>query len=113
MKLTYIFQILILDEATASVDSQTDSAIQATLAEVFTDCTILVIAHRLSTIMTCDKVIVLADGEVSSIEGIMLSLFVLLFYYLILIFYIYNTNNINTNNNNNNDDDDNMFIHTS
>ncbi len=57
-------RILVLDEATASVDSYTEREIQQALARLLVGRTALVIAHRLATIRNADRIIVLQDGEI-------------------------------------------------
>jgi len=59
-------RILILDDATSSVDATTESRIKAALAEVMEGRTTFVIAHRLSTIALADEVVVLEDGEIQA-----------------------------------------------
>jgi ATP-binding cassette, subfamily B, bacterial len=57
-------EIVILDEATAHLDSESEVAVQEALAQALTGRTSLVIAHRLSTILNADKVIVLDEGRI-------------------------------------------------
>ncbi|MET0068716.1 MAG: ABC transporter ATP-binding protein/permease [Candidatus Thiodiazotropha sp.] len=57
-------RILIFDEATSSLDSKTEQAIQETLREVAKDHTTLVIAHRLSTVVDADRILVMEGGRI-------------------------------------------------
>lgn len=61
-------KILILDEATAAVDLETDDLIQATIRKEFRDCTVLTIAHRLNTIMDYDRIMVLEKGCIAELD---------------------------------------------
>lgn len=57
-------QLLILDEPTSQLDSETERAIQVAMDQLSDNCTLLVVAHRLSTIAQADQIIVLAEGRV-------------------------------------------------
>ncbi|KAK2178758.1 hypothetical protein NP493_528g01014 [Ridgeia piscesae] len=62
-------KILVLDEATAAVDLETDDFIQETIRTEFADSTVITIAHRLNTIMDYDRVLVLDEGTIKELNS--------------------------------------------
>lgn len=61
-------RILVLDEATSSVDYETDARIQDTITQQFSQCTILCIAHRLKTIINYDRILVMDRGRLNQFD---------------------------------------------
>jgi ABC-type multidrug transport system fused ATPase/permease subunit len=61
-------KILIVDEATANVDLETDKLVQEAIRNVFLNCTVITIAHRLQTIMDNDRIIVSKTFQIRSLK---------------------------------------------
>jgi len=61
-------KVLVLDEATAAVDLETDDLIQSTIRSEFQGCTIITIAHRLNTVLDYDRILVLKEGSIAELD---------------------------------------------
>ncbi len=61
---TYKPTVMTLDEATANIDSETESIIQSSLSKMMNISTMIIVAHRLSTIQHCNKILVMQKGEI-------------------------------------------------
>lgn len=62
-------KIVLLDEATASVDQKTERAIQQVLEKIFVNTTMIIIAHRIQTVNHCDKILVMDNGKVVEFDS--------------------------------------------
>lgn len=62
-------KILVMDEASANMDSETEKLLYSVVEEIFSQCTILMIAHRLHSIVNCDKVLVLDKGDIVEFDN--------------------------------------------
>jgi ABC-type multidrug transport system fused ATPase/permease subunit len=61
-------RVVVMDEATASIDRATEQRLQQMIQREFVDATVLTIAHRLTTVLECDRIMVLSDGQIAEFD---------------------------------------------
>ena len=61
-------KIIVMDEATSSIDYKTEKIIQNTISKFMNNCTIITIAHRIKTIINYDRILVLSNGEIEEFD---------------------------------------------
>lgn len=61
-------RILVMDEATASIDNSTDLILQKIIRAEFADCTVITVAHRIPTVMDCNMVLSISDGKLAEYD---------------------------------------------
>lgn len=63
-------KVILLDEATSSIDLETEEQMQKLIFDIFSDRTILIIAHRIQTVLKCDRILVLEQGEILEFDTV-------------------------------------------
>jgi ATP-binding cassette subfamily B protein len=64
--LAFNAEIIVMDEATASIDPQTEARIQRTMDQVFSGKTIVVVAHRLTSVLDADEILYFSEGKIAA-----------------------------------------------
>jgi ABC-type multidrug transport system fused ATPase/permease subunit len=62
-------KVLVLDEATANIDTRTDTVLQQVMRKEFGQATVLIVAHRLNTVIDCDRILVLEAGRIEEFDA--------------------------------------------
>jgi len=61
-------RVVLIDEATANIDFETDTLVQKVIKQQFAEQTVLTIAHRINTVVNCDRILVLSKGEIQEFD---------------------------------------------